>query len=99
MCVKVTVCTPWWHLGKRMHKYSSCFNRSMLFPMCVKVTACTPCVALKLGYIYICYELHLELDVFIKLWCLLNHLALKVKVWGYLDWGRPYHGLECPTGE
>ena len=40
--------------------------------MCVKVTACTPCVALKLDYIYICHELYLELDVFMKLWCLLE---------------------------
>ena len=44
----------------------------MLFPTCVKVTACAPCVALKLDYIYICYELYLELDVSMKLWCLLE---------------------------
>ena len=38
----------------------------------MKVTVCAPYVALKLDYIYICYELYLELDVFMKLWCLLE---------------------------
>src|SRR3954469_11182426 len=71
MCVKVTSCTPWWHLGLSLHKYSSCFNRSMLFPTCVIVTACAPCVALKLDYIYI-HELYFELVVSMKLWCLLE---------------------------
>lgn len=44
----------------------------MIFPTCVTVTAYTPRVALKQDYIHIFYELYLDLDVSMKLWCLLE---------------------------
>ena len=60
----------------------------MLFPMCVKVIACTSCVALKLGCIYIYYELYLELDVSMKLWCLLEPSRAQGDSVGLSRWER-----------
>src|SRR3954463_3273580 len=54
--------------------------------MCESDSGHTVCGTLS--RLNICYELYLELDVSMKLCVCWNHLALKVTVWGYLDWGR-----------
>ena len=45
-------------------------------------------MALWLGYINTCYELHLELDVSMKLWCLLEPSSAQGDSVGLSRWGR-----------
>src|SRR3954463_5246663 len=77
MCVKVTACTPWWHLGLSLHKYSLCFNRSSVHTVCG-----------TLARLNICYELYLELDVSMKLWCLLEQSSTQGDSVGLSRFGK-----------
>ena len=45
-------------------------------------------VALRLEITNTCYELYLELDVFMKLWCLLDSSSAQGDSVGFSRWGR-----------
>ena len=45
-------------------------------------------VALRLEITNICYELYLELDVFMKLWCLLDSSSTQGDSVGFSRWER-----------
>ena len=54
--------------------------------MCESDSVHTVCGTL--ARLNMCYELYLELDVSMKLWCLLEPSSTQMTVWGYLDWER-----------
>ena len=54
--------------------------------MCESDSVHTVCGTL--ARLNICYELYLELDVSMKLWCLLEPSSAQGDSVGYLDWGR-----------
>ena len=53
--------------------------------MCVKVIALRTMMALRLEITNTCYELYLELGVFMKLWCLLDSSSTQGDSVGFLD--------------
>ena len=64
--------------------YSSALRDLCSPPVCESDSVHTM-VALRLEITYTCYELYLELDVFMKLWCLLDSSSTQGDNVGFLD--------------